>query len=262
MIYKKTCVLLLALFSVGAYAQCDDTNFAAWDTFREDVPGMVESTSPGIEGDCKAEFKVGNAASDKGLLRDASPTCESSFKQKMILNVDAFSNMGFAQRQKIHNAQCVTNAHPGSPDCGKVGVVQFRLQGNKVGASDFDPVLFPKLIRSYAADDGPLGGGVLNERYFDIPVSDSAGDMQIEYHWTRSTAPGVQDGTFKLWFDGNTDVNSPDVNFTDLDNHNYCIDRVTLGIIEQNDRVINNQAGNPIIFDSYESRRQTNIIVQ
>ena len=55
---------------------------------------------------------------------------------------------------------------------------------------------------------------------------------------------------------------SPDVEFTDLENYNYWIDRVGLGMVSTNDFISNNQAGNSVIVDSYESRRQTAIGVQ
>lgn len=248
-ILKKLTAVVALGFSFNSFAQCDDTNFAAWDSVREDAAGQLESTAPGIDGNCKAEFVPTADSSQRSLLRDSSPSCEASFRQRFIMNIDAFGTMGNVQRMKIHNAQCVTGQNGGAVACTNTGVVQFRLQGNN-GSN---------IMRSFVTDEGAATASD-NRRKFDIPVS--AGNQAFEYQWVRASAPGAADGVFRGWWNGNTTEASPDVEFTDLENYNYCIDRVGLGMVSTNDFISNNQAGNSVIVDSYESRRQTAIGVQ
>jgi len=62
-----------------------------------------------------------------------------------------------------------------------------------------------------------------------------------------------------MWANSNTTEASPDVEFTDLQNYNYCIDRMNLGIIAPTIGWANNQTNVKLQLDEYESRRQTPI---
>lgn len=246
---KSITTFVVLGFSFNAFGQCDDTNFNAWDAVREDAAGQLESTSPGIDGNCKAEVTPTATSSELALLRDSSPSCESSFRQRFIVNIDSFGTMGNVQRLKFHNAQCLAAQNGGAVSCANNGVIQFRLQGDN-GTN---------IMRSFVTDEGPATASD-NRRKFDIPVS--SGDQAYEYQWIRASAPGASDGVFRGWWNGNTTEGSPDVEFTDLQNYNYCIDRISLGMVSSNDFISSNQAGNAILLDSYESRRQTGIAVQ
>jgi hypothetical protein len=247
----KAAAMLSMAVSYNAFAGgCDDTNFAAWDTFREDVAGMLDAVAPGMETTaCKAAFTPTANEAERSLLRDSSPACESSFRQRFLLNIDNWGTMGNVQRLKVHNAQCVTAQNGGAVACANTGVIQFRLQGNNG----------QNIMRSFVTDEGPATAAD-NRRKFDIPVN--SGDQAFEYQWIRASGPGAADGVFRLWWNGNTVEASPDVEFTDMQNWNYCIDRVSLGMVSTNSFISSNQAGNALFIDEYESRRQTAIGVQ
>jgi len=248
-ILKATALVSAMALSFGAYAGgvCDDSNFDAWDAVREDVAGQLEATAPGLEGTgCKAEVTPTATFTELALLRDSSPSCESSFRQRFVMNIDSFGTMGNVQRLKAHNAQCLVAQNGGAVTCPNVGVLQFRLQGD--GGNN--------IMRSFVTDEGPATAAD-NRRRFDIPVG--SGDQAYEYQWIKETSDGAADGVFRMWYGGNTDESSPDVEFTDLENFNYCIDRVSLGMVGSNQFISNNQDGNALILDEYESRRQTAI---
>ncbi|MFK8012622.1 MAG: hypothetical protein AB8B80_11310 [Marinicellaceae bacterium] len=246
---KKT-LLIGALFASGTlFAQCDISNVeGAWENVREDVDTQMDVTGPGIVGACKLTVNSTSDNGDRARLRDRSPSCESSFRASFIMNADSVGALANNQRNKVYNFQCNSNLNGGAVDCANTGIGQFRLQGDD-GSN---------ILRSFVTDEGPATVAD-NRRKFDVPVG--AGDQTFEIHWVRASAPGAADGIFKMWHSGNTTELNPNVQFTDLQNYNYCVDQVNLGLIQPTNGWVGNHAGKDLIFDEYESRRLSGITV-
>ena len=238
------------LVSANAFAQCSDANFAAWDDVREDVAGTLEAVAPGLSGTtCTMEATSTASDADRARVQDDSPQCESSYRARFVYDMSAMGQMASAERVKVWNFQCNTTLNGGAATCPNVGVFQLKLKGDNSGTGN--------IFRSFVTDEGVANAD--NRRKFDIPVGVSAGEEVLEIAWTQASAPGVADGTLRVWFNGNTTEASPDIEYTDLDNGNYCVDRTNLGLIKGNATFAAGQNGNPMLFDEFESRRTTGI---
>jgi hypothetical protein len=233
--------------SASFAGSCGPANLAAWDNVREDVAGQMVVDAPGMEGSaCKLNVNATTNTGDRSRVQDRSPACENSFRARFLINADNVGVLANNQRNKVFNIQCSTGQNGGAVNCANVGVVQLRLQGND-GTNIF---------RSFVTDTGPATAAD-NRRKFDIAVG--SGDQPFEIQWIRASAPGAADGVFRMWANGNTTEASPDIEFTDLENRDYCIDQINLGLIAPTQAWSNNQTGVNLEFDEYESRRQTAI---
>ncbi|MCW8870309.1 MAG: hypothetical protein OQK49_06350 [Proteobacteria bacterium] len=246
-VLKVSFAVVSMAFTSMSFAQCDDTNLAAWDNVREDAAGQMDVVAGGLDGTtCRLEVSATTDNAQRARLQDRSPSCESSFRGRFLINADNFGALANNQRNKVHNIQCNVNDNGGAVACANVGVLQLRLQGDN-GTNIF---------RSFVTDEGPATAAD-NRRKFDVPVN--SGEQAFEYQWIRASAPGASDGIFRMWANSNTTEASPDVEFTDLQNYNYCIDRMNLGIIAPTIGWANNQTNVKLQLDEYESRRQTPI---
>ena len=231
-VLKTSLVVMGMTLSSLAFAQCDDTNLDAWDNVREDAAGQMDVVAGGLAGTaCRLEVSATTDTAQRARVQDRTPACESSFRGRFLLNVDNLGVLADNQRNKLHNIQCNTADN-----------------GGAVGGTN--------ILRSFVTDEGPATVAD-NRRKFDVPVS--SGEQAFEYQWIRESSDGAADGVFRMWANSNTTEASPDIEYTDLENFNYCIDRVNLGLIQPTTAFSNNQTGVKIQIDEYESRRQTAI---
>lgn len=240
------------MFSANVFAQCDDTNFDAWTSAREDVAGSLEATAPGMAGTgCKMEAIALVDRDQRARVQDQSPQCENTYRARFLINVDNLGQLATNQRNKVFNAQCRQGlaGHDPAVTCSNTGVVQLKLQGNDTADAN--------IFRSFVIDENPVVTAADHRRKFDVTVS--SGDQAFEIQYVRASGPGVLDGQFRLWANGNTDESSPDIEYTDLDNHNTCIDAANLGSVGPNNNFVTGSAGASILFDEFESRRVTGI---
>lgn len=242
---------VLGMLTTGAvFAQCDDTNFNAWDNVREDVAGTLEAVAPGLEStSCKMQVQSTASSNDRARVQDDSPSCESSYRARFVYDVSNLGQLASTERVKVYNAQCDSTLNGGAVACSNTGVIQFKLKGENGGVGNS--------FRSFVIDESVPNAD--NRRKFDIPVGVGAGEEAVEFHWTRASAPGAANGTFKVWWGGNTTEASPDLVYNDLDNYNNCIDRTNLGLIRGNATFASGKQGVNFYFDEFESRRQTGI---
>jgi hypothetical protein len=246
-VLKTSLVVMGMTLSSLAFAQCDDTNLDAWDNVREDAAGQMDVVAGGLAGTaCRLEVSATTDTAQRARVQDRTPACESSFRGRFLLNIDNLGVLADNQRNKLHNIQCNTADNGGAVACANVGVLQLRLQGD--GGTN--------ILRSFVTDEGPATVAD-NRRKFDVPVS--SGEQAFEYQWIRESSDGAADGVFRMWANSNTTEASPDIEYTDLENFNYCIDRINLGLIQPTTAFSNNQTGVKIQIDEYESRRQTAI---
>jgi hypothetical protein len=247
----KTIVAAFSLLATGVvFAQCDDTNFNAWTAAQEDVAGTLEAVSPGLNStSCKMQVQATANNSDRARVTDASPSCESSYRARFLFDVSNLGQLDPTERVKVFNSQCINAQNGGAVSCSNVGVVQFKLKGDNSGTGN--------IFRSFVIDESMPNAD--NRRKFDIPVGVGAGEEAVEIHWTRASAPGASDGTFKAWWGGNTTEATPDLSYNDLDNYNNCIDQANLGLIKANPQFSAGQTAVNFFFDEFESRRQTGI---
>ncbi|MCB1581812.1 MAG: hypothetical protein KDI92_02030 [Xanthomonadales bacterium] len=252
---KKTMYKLVALgslmLSANVFAQCDDTNFNAWTDAREDQAGSLEATAPGMAGTaCKMSVQALVDRDQRARVQDQSPQCESSYRSRFMINADNMGQLATNERNKVYNAQCRSGlaGHDPGVTCSNTGVVQLKLQGNDTEDAN--------IFRSFVIDEGPATAAD-NRRKFDVVVN--SGDQAFEMQYIRASAPGAADGVFRLWANGNTNEASPDIEFTDLQNYNTCIDAANLGSVGPNNNFVSGTAGAVLNFDEFESRRQTGI---
>ena len=243
------CVFVSCLMlSANAFAQCDDTNFAAWSDAREDVAGQLEAVAPGLSATaCKMQVQSTADPAERARVQDDSPQCESSYRARFVFDITALGQLPSAERAKVYNAQCNTTLNGNAVACSNTGVVQFKLKG----ATDESSNIF----RSFVIDEGVANAD--NRRKFDIPAG--SGEQEVEIQWVRASADGVADGQFRAWWGGNTTEATPDLVYTDLENFNNCIDRTNLGLISGNASFAAGNTGLNLFFDEFESRRQTGI---
>ncbi len=238
------------MVSANAFAQCDDTNFDAWDDAREDVAGTLEAVAPGLAGTtCLMQTQATASDADRARVQDATPSCESSYRVRFLYDMTALGQLASAERVKTFNFQCVTAQNGGAASCPNTGIFQLKLKGDNSGTGN--------IFRSFVTDEGVANAD--NRRKFDIPVGVSAGEEALELAWTRASGAGVADGTLRVWFNGNTTEASPDIEYTDLDNFNYCVDQANLGLVKANVSFATGQTGVNMNFDEFESRRTTGI---
>jgi len=221
----------------------DVTN--AWSGLRIDDPSQVSIGSPGFEGtDCKIlmNASAGGTSNDTDIarLKDVSPSCETSFRARFLVDFDELGVLDDNQRNKLYTAQCVPAQNGGT--CTGTGVIQFKVRGNS-GVND---------INGFVSD---VNQPDLRSR-FTLPIQ--AGVNTYEVQWIQASAPGASDGEFRAWAN-NTTLGSPDVSITNLNNNGYCIDQVNLGMFKPTRAWANNKTGLNIAIDEYESRRQTPI---
>jgi len=251
-IINKLLPLGMLLISSVAFSQCDDTNFDAWTAAQEDVAGTLEAVSPGLDSTtCKMQVQATVDNNDRARVTDASPSCESSYRARFLFDVSNLGQLDPTERVKVFNAQCIDAQNGGAVACSNVGVVQFKLKGDNSGTGN--------IFRSFVIDESVPNAD--HRRKFDIPVAVGGGEEAVEIHWTRASAPGASDGTFKAWWGGNTIEVTPDLSYSDLDNYNNCIDQANLGLIKGNPQFSAGQSAVNFYFDEFESRRQTGIVV-
>ena len=238
---------LMAAGSVFAGPTCGDANLAPWFNVREDVAGQLDVVAPGL-GATACTLQVSSTATntDRARVQDREPQCEFSYRAAFRFNVDAVGTLASNERNKLFNIQCNNNTNGGVVNCAGVGLAQFRLQGD--GANN-------NILRSFVSDENQ---GDLRNR-FDVPVA--AGENTLEVQWIRASADGVSDGVFRGWWNNTTEA-SPDVEITNLNNFNYCVDQINLGIIGATNAWAANHANENLLIDEFESRRQTGILVQ
>ncbi len=265
----KKLVLTSMLFSGAAFAggTCDITNAQnAWDNVREDVATQMDVTAPGLEGTaCKLVVNSTADNADRARVQDQTPACEASFRARFVFNADAVTAAGSLgngamerrDRNKLFNAQCITAAPgnggegAGGADCAGIGVIQLRLQGDDFIVNEPDAP-GENILFSFVADENQFD---LRKRFKMVL---QPGVNVVEMEWKRASGPGVSDGVFRGWYN-NTALATPDTEFTDLNNYNYCIDQTNLGLIKATQRWANAYEGLNIEIDEYESRRQTPI---
>lgn len=264
----KKLLLTSMLFSGAAVAgggACDISNaINAWDNVREDVATQMDVTAPGLEGTaCKLTVNSTAANADRARVQDQTPSCEPSFRARFVFNADEVTAAGSLgngamerrDRNKLFNAQCITAQNGGSGgggvDCNGIGVIQLRLQGDDVIAGEPDHP-GENILFSFVSDENQFDF----RKRFKMVLQ--PGMNVVEMEWQRASGPGVSDGVFRGWYN-NTALNSPDTEFTDLNNYNYCIDQVNLGLIKATQRWADAYEGLNIQIDEYEPRRQTPI---
>ncbi len=229
-----------------AGGSCGPANLAAWDDVRDDSGSQVQVVDGGLGGTtCSATFESTADNSDRGRLQDRNSMCETSYRARFLLDVDALGTLASNERTKLNNVQCVTADTGGTLTCDGIGMAQFRLQGNDDGTGN--------ILRSFVADANQAD---LRNR-FDVPLV--AGENAVEYQWIQASAAGVSDGIMRVWFPGNTDEASPDVELTDLNNGGYCVTQINLGLIQATNAWTTRLAGTAFTIDEFESRRQTGI---
>jgi len=235
-------------FSTGVFGACTTTIAdveSAWDRVRIDNPSQMSLGDPGFEGtDCKllVNATAGGTGSNTDIarLQDRSPSCETSFRARFLVDFDALGVLANNQRNKLYTAQCVPAQNGGT--CTGTGVIQYKIRGNG-GTND---------IQAWVSDENQPD---LRNR-FNLPVQ--AGVNTYELQWVQATAPGASNGIFRAWANNST-LGSPDVEITNLKNSGYCIDQVNLGMFKPTRAWANNKTGLNIGIDEYESRRQTPI---
>lgn len=229
-----------------AGGSCTNANLSAWDDTRDDSGSQVNVVAGGLGGTaCRLEVESTGDNSQRGRVQDQSPQCESSFRARFLVNADNLGTLADNERTKLYNVQCVTADTGGAVTCTGVGMAQFRLQGD--GGNN--------ILRSWVADENIAD---LRNR-FDVPLA--AGENAIEMQWIRASADGVSDGVFRGWWNNSVEA-SPDVEITNLDNYDYCVTQVNLGLIKATNAWTTAHNGTAVQIDEYESRRQTGIGVQ
>ena len=237
---------LMAAGSAFAGPTCGDANLAPWFNVREDVAGQLDVVAPGLGATaCTLQVNATATNTDRARVQDRSPQCETSFRAAFRFNADAVGTLASNERNKLFNVQCNNNTNGGF-GCPGVGVMQFRLQGD--GANN-------NILRSFVSDENQ---GDLRNR-FDVPVA--SGENTLEIQWIQASSAGASDGVLRGWWNNTTEA-SPDLEITNLNNGRYCIDQINLGIIGATNAWANNHAGENLLIDEYESRRQTGILVQ
>ena len=245
---KKGLVLACLMGSANAFAAgCTDANLAAWSDVREDVAGTLEVVAPGLEASaCALQVQATASDADRARVQDQTAACENSYRARFVYDLSALGQLASAERTKVYNAQCTDEGQGFT--CSNTGVIQFKLKGDNSGVGN--------IYRSFVIDEGVANAD--NRRKFDIPVS-MAGPEAVEFQWVRASSAGASDGIFRVWWGGNTTEASPDLEYTDLDNFDNCITQTNMGNIKANATFAAGKNGVNMIFDEFESRRQTGI---
>lgn len=226
-----------SVFTLNVQAQCDDTNFAAWDELKNPTNKISVTAGSAMGGSScgmAVETSVQNAGADKHHVQDNSPATEQRYRAAFCIDPNdvVLPTTGTFRRLKLHMAQCGN-----APECANFDIVQFKLQNLTAGDYSF---------KTFVRDSNTATGG--NKLKFDVDIADT-GPSRIEYDLDMTA------GTFKVWVNATAETDTPVVSETGLDIAAWSgVNQARLGFM---DKGINVVEGQTYFLDEFESRRQT-----
>ena len=212
----------------------------AWSS--QTVTSMTFGNAPsGLNGtSCALQIAMnaGAASNTKGFVTDTSPNNESHYRARFYVDLSGLTNLTQANRQfRLFSA---------SADTAPSGLGTDMVFINVIGGAT-------KSIRFSIADSS--SGGITIK---SINVPDTTGKYRIEFDLQQGSP-----GSFRYWVSKAADVSSdgtPDGTATPTNAGWSGVTSANLGMFgtSANFRLpANNLAGQPIIVDEFDSRRQT-----
>jgi len=209
----------------------------AW-TSQTVTSATVGNAATGLNGtSCALSVAINAAAASntKGFVTDTSPQNELRYRARFYFNTAAMTNLNVANRQsRIFSALATT------PPAG-AGAEELIV--NIVGGS-------PAAIRFILGDTASPG----NQKIVNAPLPNAAGNYRIEFD-LNSTA-----GTFRYWVTDATTVTTdaaPTGSTTMTDSGWSGVKQVNMGLFGTSTQYRASVAGQALIVDEFDSRRQT-----
>jgi hypothetical protein len=205
------------------------------DTFGNSATGL-NGTSCGAS----SAINVGAASNAKGFVTDTSPQNESRYRFRFYIDISGLTGLTVANRQvRIFSAQATT-----PPAGAPAEEVSVALVGGN-----------PASVRFFLGDTGTAGNIKIVSAA--LPTATTAGQYRIEGD-LNSTA-----GTFRYWVldaaaDNSTFNDSNPTGSTTLTDTGWSgVKQVNLGLFITSTNYRSNLGGQALVFDEFDSRRQT-----
>lgn len=234
----NTKMKMLSLALIGAFgyagvaaADCPTDPVPPWSG-KTVLAGAVEIASPGYDGtECRMDARItANTGAAAALVRDDSPSNESSYRAQFLVSLDELSGLNLIQGVRLFAATTEAPAFD-VPD-----LIQISAYGNISGTS--------KVLGFSVACAGEAG----NRCSTTIPVSGS-GAQRVEISLTKGT-----DGELKVWLN-NGNESSPDVTLPVNNSAWGGVDSAFLGLATPSSGFRAAQLNKNVGFDQFDSRR-------
>jgi ELWxxDGT repeat protein len=201
------------------------TGFDAWSGVTNDCPELCDlEVLSGGESGLDGIFFLNASVNDTNPLfvLDDTPRAEGEYRARFLLDPSAYDP---GEASGAHRTR-VFIAFSDVPVRRQLTLVLIRNSG-----------VYRILLRT-RRDDGTRA---------DLPaVTIAAAPHAVEVDWTRSTAPGANDGTARLWIDGILAGT-----LSGLDNDGAAVDFVRLGAMN-----VKSGANGTLRYDRFQSRRR------
>ena len=250
-ISTKMKLLSLAILGLGgialagsAAAQSCPSTPDAWSGKTALSGGSVTVVSGGLDGSsCKMAASVGSSAVSIATVRDDSPSNEPRYRFQFLIDTSGLGTIGSLDLVQVFSASS-QNPYPASG--GRRQMVGLALAPAGSGAANLTITAACNNASSNfrcLASTPALSAGV-NRIEVDLQVG-AGGSGQLRY-WLNAAA--------------GTGEPAPTGTIDNLDNTGWVgVNTATMGVYGGSPAYRSNHAGQPVYFDTFDSRRQTYI---
>lgn len=235
---KRLVALGVLMLAAAPMARAQGTS--AWSAVQNDGSLNVTSGAALAGTSFGLEVEMDDLATN--WVQDDSPTQETRYRSRFYFDTNNFDtgNASGINRTVMFIA---VDQNP-TPEPGlttrRLYLQSIRYRPDEIGAFGTAYAVIFWVFQ-------PTIGNYINFGPFRVPP----GEHFVETDWQAASAPGATDGRFEVWIDGASPAGSV---LTGLVTNGYGADFCRLGIIQPLA-----SSGTTILYDEFESRRQTYI---
>lgn len=219
-------------FASSAFAQCPASPVPPWSS-QTVLGGALSIDGPGLNGtSCKLNSRItANIGGATAAVRDNTPENEPRYRAQFMINADALTGQNLIQGVRVFSASTET------PNLGVSEVVRLTVIGNAAGTA--------KTLSIFTAcAEQPSG---VCSATTPLP----AGDVRVEFDWQKSAT-----GSLRVWVN-NTTEGTPTATISANNSAWGGVDFAVLGLANASSAFRAAQLNRDVIFDEFDSRRQT-----
>lgn len=220
-------------FASSAFAQCPASPVPPWSS-QSVLGGALSIDGPGLNGtSCKLNSRItANIGGATAAVRDNTPADEPSYRAQFWINADALTGLNLIQGAKIFGAST------DNPFGGVSDLVRLTVIGNATGTA--------KTLGIFTACEGQPS----NQCSASTPLP--AGNVSVEIAWERGA-----NTTLRVWVNNGNEA-SPTLTIPNVNNASWGgVDFASLGLSTPTPGFRSSQANRDVVFDEFDSRRQT-----